>query len=102
MRDGAELLRGATQVVKDMAEATGEDYCLGLLIDDDTYAMAVRELAEATDEDRCFALLYSHRALALLVVDLMRRVEELERLEADREAYFRDRFGPGSDRPPLL
>jgi hypothetical protein len=101
MRDRTELLRGATQAVEKLAEAAGENRCFGLLYDDDRYAMEVRDLAEETDEDRCFQLLYSHRALALLVVDLMRRVKELERLEADREAYFRERFGPGSDRPLL-
>jgi hypothetical protein len=101
MRDRAELLRGATHAVRHMAEAAGDNLCFGLLYDDETYSLAVREMTEATDESRCFELMCSNRALALLVVDLMRRVEELERLEADREAYFRERSGPGSDRPLL-
>jgi hypothetical protein len=101
MRD-EELLNQATRAVKTLAEAAGDDYCFGLRYDDGEPNHAPKDLAEETDVDRCLALMYDDRALAVVVVELVRRVKELERLEADREAYFRERFGPGSDRPPLL
>jgi hypothetical protein len=101
MRD-KELLNRAIRAVKTLAEKAGDSFCFGLRYDDGEPNSVPKRLAEQADVDRCLELMYDDRALALLVVDLMRRVEELERLEAGREAYFRERFGPGSDRPPLL